>query len=111
RVAAYALACGSKTGTSLYLRLLGEGKVSREPSMQQAIESVRSGTPSERVFSTDQREFEKLPYAVFGYWCSPELRDAFVNHPVLEGNAGRARQGLATADDFRFLRLRWEVDP
>ncbi len=111
RVAAYALACGSKTGTSLYLRLLGEGKVSREPSLRQAIESVRSGTPSERVFSTDQREFEKLPYAVFGYWCSPELRDAFVNHPVLEGNAGRARQGLATADDFRFLRLRWEVDP
>ncbi len=111
RVAAYALAGGSKTGTSLYLRLLGEGKVSREPSLRQAVESVRSGTPSERVFSTDQREFEKLPYAVFGYWCSPELRDAFVSHPVLEGNAGHAAVGLQTSDDFRFLRLRWEVDP
>lgn len=111
RVAAYALASGSKTGSSLYLRLLGEGKTPREASLRQVIDCVRSGTPSERSFETDQREFEKLPYAVFGYWCSPELRDVFVNHPALEGTAGRARQGLATADDFRFLRLRWEVDP
>jgi len=111
RVAAYALASGSKTGTSLYLRLLGEGKTPREASLRQVIECVRSGAPTDRSFETDQREFEKLPYAVFGYWCSPELRDVFVNHPALEGAAGRARQGLATADDFRFLRLRWEVSP
>ncbi|RKH26129.1 BREX-1 system adenine-specific DNA-methyltransferase PglX [Corallococcus sp. CA041A] len=111
RVAAYALASGSKTGSSLYLRLLGEGKTSREPSLRQVVGCVRSGTPSDRSFATDQREFEKLPYAVFGYWCSPELRDVFVNHPALEGASGRARQGLASADDFRFLRLRWEVAP
>lgn len=57
----------------------------------------------------NQSEFQKLPYGVFGYWCSPELRNIFSACPTLEGNAATVRQGLATADDFRFLRLRWEL--
>ena len=31
--------------------------------------------------------------------------------PQLEGSAAEARQGLATGDDFRFVRTFWEVDP
>ncbi len=111
RVAAYALSTSAPTASSLYIRVVSEPRDARDKALQEAISNVRRGLPSGLVFETDQREFEKLPYAVFGYWCSPELRDVFVKNEALEGAVGRARQGLATADDFRFLRLKWEVDP
>ena len=42
---------------------------------------------------------------------SPSIRRLFTDLPQLEGSAAEARQGLATGDDFRFVRTFWEVDP
>ncbi len=104
---------------ALYLRLgLGGQEVSRdEPSLPDMgnPEHVAAALSAERVFSTDQREFEarSSPTPCSATGTRPELRDAFVNHPKSsKGTQGaRSKQGLATADDVRFLRLRWEVDP
>lgn len=111
RVAAYTLRSGQSTGTSTYIRSLEGTREEREARVPRVVASIRSGQDSEYVFETDHREFEKLPYAVFGYWCSKELRNVFVENPSLEQHCGHTRQGLATADDGRFLRLRWEVPP
>lgn len=112
RVAAYALSTPSRRAASAtYIRAYAMDRESRQPALEEGVRAIRAGTASARLFQTTQAEYEKLPYAVFGYWCSPQLRDVFVDNQVLEGNAGRARQGLATAADFRFLRLRWEVQP
>ncbi len=39
------------------------------------------------------------------------MRRLFIDFPPLEGNGAEVRQGLATGDDFRFVRAFWEVDP
>ena len=56
-------------------------------------------------------DLDAIPGAPLAYWMSSSLRRLFADLPALEGNAGAARQGLATGDDFRFVRAVWEVDP
>ncbi|MGV8073349.1 MAG: Eco57I restriction-modification methylase domain-containing protein [Syntrophobacteraceae bacterium] len=53
--------------------------------------------------------FRMVPNTPFAYWVSDRVRQAFVDHPLFEADGRTAKQGLATADDFRFLRLWWEV--
>lgn len=50
-----------------------------------------------------------LPGATLAYWAPPEFLELYGKFPLAEGRAGSARQGLITADDFRFVRLWWEV--
>jgi len=108
RTATYVLQTSRVKSASLFLRLLGQED--RECRFSETIHRLKAGLPVSNVYQTEQSEFAKLPYAVFGYWCSPEMRSAFVDLPRIEDNA-HVRQGLATADDFRFLRLRWEISP
>jgi hypothetical protein len=54
--------------------------------------------------------FQSLPSAPFAYWLTPGLQRVFVNFPPFASGNRDVRQGLATADDFRFLRVWWEVD-
>ncbi len=109
RTACYAMLTPSSTIDSIFIRVQGQG--GRHKRLVDAIEGIPRQSNSPSVFATPQTEFEKLPYAVFGYWCSSELRNAFLVLPSLEDSAGRVRVGLQTGDDFRFLRLRWEVPP
>lgn len=111
RVAAYALRTPRTAGPSTYIRAFLSGRDSREPLVTSAIAALRSDQAHQALFETSQVEFEKLPYAVFGYWCSVQLRNVFVQNAALEPIGGLVRKGLNTGDDFRFLRLRWEVAP
>ena len=111
RVAAYTLSCGLEAGVSTYIRSIDGTLREREERVRDVLSAIRAGESSPYLFRADQREFGKFPFAVFGYWCSAELREAFVDFPRLEGDWAHVRQGLATADDFRFLRLKWEVTP
>lgn len=54
--------------------------------------------------------FQSLPSAPFAYWLTPGLQRVFVNFPPFASGDRDVRQGLATADDFRFLRVWWEVN-
>ena len=110
RVAAYVVEMPPGTGSADYIRAMSTSdRASREPHLRAGVGALQKGAAHPSVFSTDQTEFEKLPYAVFGYWCSRQLRSAFVKLPMLEGNVAHARVGGQTSDDSRFLRLRWEV--
>lgn len=54
--------------------------------------------------------FAGIPGAPAAYWLDPALREVFEAHASIgESSTADVRQGLATADDFRFLRLWWEV--
>jgi len=55
-----------------------------------------------------QYVFNAIPGAPWVYWISNELRDLFTTLPLL-GEVAKPRQGLATSDNFRFLRCWWEV--
>ena len=56
-----------------------------------------------------QKDFEKIPGSPIAYWVSDKVREIFEKNQKL-GDIGEAKQGLATADNNRFLRLWNEVN-
>jgi len=50
-----------------------------------------------------------LPLHPFIYWIDSNTLRKFTSHPTAEPAAGVVRQGLATGNDFRFVRGIWEV--
>jgi hypothetical protein len=63
---------------------------------------------SYNTFDLDQAAFEAIPGEPIVYWLSDALRAAFATGKPL-GELTEPRQGLATADNARFLRQWWEV--
>ena len=60
-------------------------------------------------FETEQSNFNKIPGKPFAYWASKEILRVFSEGTEL-GKIIPIRQGLATADNNRFLRLWYEVN-
>ena len=61
-----------------------------------------------RFSQTSTDDFSKIPGAPIAYWVSNKLRDAFCKCPSISQLAP-PKQGLATADNDRFLRKWYEV--
>ena len=79
-------------------------------ALHDAVSGLRDGTPSD-VFAVDPVTFGQIPGSPFAYWVSESVRRLFEELPSFEGRGRTAKQGLATADDFRFIRASWEVSP
>jgi len=109
--AAYVVRASSPGPESVatFVRLLKDQD--RPAALADAISHSRAGTSDARVRRVAQAEFAALPQAPIAYSVGPTVRRLIKEGPALEGHAGEARQGLATADDFRFVRVFWEVDP
>jgi hypothetical protein len=60
------------------------------------------------VYRVKQRDFTAIPREPWVYWIPDDLRNLFETLPTL-GDVAQPRQGLATANNFRFLRGWWEV--
>ena len=61
-----------------------------------------------RYAITNQEKFLDIPGATIAYWISDTLIDSFVNGRTLKLD-GDTRQGMATSDNGRFLRVWFEV--
>ncbi|MDB2596165.1 BREX-1 system adenine-specific DNA-methyltransferase PglX [Pseudomonadales bacterium] len=72
--------------------------------------SVKLDGSNEKIYAVDAKEFFNVPGAPFSYWTSSAVRKVFGIDRQLENDFRTAKQGLATADDFRFVRLSWEVE-
>ena len=59
-------------------------------------------------FQINQKDFEKIPGMPIGYWASEKLLENF-EKGIKAGDLIEPRQGLATADNDRFLRQWYEV--
>lgn len=90
-----------------FLRLLADPD--KAGNLLASCISLRLGVDDERVFEVEPSAFKKVPGAPFAYWASEKVRSVFKTIPAFESSGRSARQGLATAEDFRFLRLSWEV--
>lgn len=64
---------------------------------------------NKNYYKADQKEFEKIPGSPIAYWVSDKVREIFEKNQKL-GDIGEAKQGLATADNDRFLRLWNEIN-
>ena len=61
-----------------------------------------------RYIVADQKQFEQIPGAPIAYWVSKKIRETFTNEPTVVG-CSKPTQGLATADNGRFVRSWFEV--
>lgn len=68
--------------------------------------AIRTG--GNNVFEVDPASFFKIPGAPFAYWVSEAVRSTFKCFPAFNNEQRTVKQGLATADDFRFIRVWWE---
>lgn len=61
-----------------------------------------------RYVVSDQKQFEQIPGAPIAYWISEKIRETFTNNLPLSAVC-KPTQGLATADNGRFVRSWFEV--
>lgn len=97
--AAYILSARPHQGEASFLRLLDE------PDKASAVYEGE-----DEPFNRQPDDFGHIPGSPAAYWLSPQLLRVFQEHRTLKATSGiDVKQGLATADDFRFVRLWWEV--
>jgi hypothetical protein len=89
-----------------YIRLSDfKGSANQAPKTLEAIGNRSCGW----FYEASQSDFEKIPGSPIGYWVSGKMIILFENNKSLS-TAGDAKQGLATADNNRFLRLWFEIN-
>lgn len=85
-----------------------EGKYIRLVNFNNAQWKEQEFFNDKNYYQATQKEFEKISGSPIAYWVSDKIREAFEKNKKL-GDIGEAKQGLATADNNRFLRLWNEV--
>ena len=95
--------------TQLFLQCFQNGMVI--PDVHQALMQDADRTRLPFAQWIHAQYFAYLPYHPFAYWASPALIRAFRSFPKFEADGRMASSGASTNDDFRFLRLWWEVPP
>jgi hypothetical protein len=89
---------------SVFLRCLDAAD--KGSALLGAVQGLTSaGSP--RRFEIDPAAFAAVPKHPFVYWVSPSIRSLFVGLPRFDARGRTPKQGLASADDFRFLRHWW----
>jgi hypothetical protein len=92
-----------------YFRLVKEpdGETKRR-RFEQALACIQNGQSDPVVFNYRQGDFDAIPGGPWVYWIQKKIRQ-FFNNFYKFGALAPIRQGLSTADNFRFLRFWWEV--
>ncbi len=72
------------------------------------------GIGSVRRFDRTREQLSEIPGTPFAYWLSEPVRGLFGDSEKFSGSEGtlvrQSKQGLATSDDFRFIRSWFEVE-
>ena len=90
----------------VYFRLVdGKNCTDKKDMFLRALREHTSMVYYQNVF---QSNFEKIPGCPVGYWVSPDILRIFTSNLALSAVCSPT-QGLATADNARFLRLWFEV--
>ena len=92
---------------TLFIRLLQHED--KGASLAERIAVLREGRADEDVYAVNPASFRQVPNSPFCYWVSERIRRLFKELPPFESEGRTVKQGLATADDFRFVRAWWEV--
>ena len=92
---------------TLFIRLLNQND--KGEALARRIAALREGLADEDVYAVNPESFRQVPNTPFCYWVSERIRRLFKELPPFESDGRTVKQGLATADDFRFVRAWWEV--
>src|SRR5690606_26436695 len=80
----------------------------KSAGLVEAISSSRQDASHPNLHRLDLQDFGSVFRFPWAYWLSSDMRQVLVDSPCVEDGLARVRVGLSTADNFRFLRLRWE---
>lgn len=106
--AAYCVQAGHAIGRAIAIRALRDAD--KESVIRQRIISLRSQPIDvEEVFVANIALLSRLPYQPFAYWMSPSFLKACTAEDTFAECGIHALVGLSSADNFRYLRLHWEV--
>jgi len=95
--------------TGVYFRLVREPDVeSKQLGFERAVSALRVGDAASAVYRYRQGDFAAIPGAPWVYWITSGLRRLFLTLPKLRETV-QTRHGMATINNFRFLRYWWEV--
>lgn len=94
---------------TVFLGLLNESN--KAVALSEAVNAFRSADQDSRVFVVEPSDFREVPGAPFSYWVSSSVRSTFRSNPPLESDGREVQSGASTMNDFRFLRLWWELIP
>lgn len=89
-----------------FLRLLADKD--KATSLLMSCTALRAAENDARVFQVAPESFRAVPGAPFAYWVNETVRQLFKKIPALESDYRTTKQGLASADDFRFVHVWWE---
>ena len=90
-----------------FLRLLSD--TDKGQALASACARLRMGDDDPCIFDVEPESFDGVPGKSFAYWVSESVRRVFKRLNPFESDDRTARQGLATAEDFRFVRAWWET--
>ena len=105
-VCAFVLGCKPEAHSGIYVRLddfKGDMDIQKY-YMQKAIGDPECGY----LYEANQASFTKIPGAPIAYWLSDDFLSIFTTGKLL-GTIADSKQGLATADNDRFVRAWFEV--
>ena len=92
---------------TVFLRLLAHDD--KPAALDQAVEQLRDGGASPDVHIVDPESFRQVPGSPSAYWVSEHVRRTFVRLPSFKEHGRDVLVGGQTSDDFKFLKLYWEV--
>jgi type II restriction/modification system DNA methylase subunit YeeA len=93
-----------KDGKGSFVRLSDfRGAASQAPKTLEAIQNTNCGW----FYTTNQKDFEKIPGSPIGYWLSKNIVKTFEAQSL--GHSMEIKQGLATGNNDNFLKLWQEV--
>jgi hypothetical protein len=106
--AAYCL-MPSHTDEAVFMRMFDVGE--KDSILDELVYSTNQGILNDRLYRVAPQTFRQIPGSPFAYWASPKTKQFFSTFSKLETSGRSARIGLSTKNDFRFVRLHWEIPP
>ncbi len=110
RAAAYAQ--GRSSGRSKHACFVRCNEAGDKPSfLIDQINALRHGSADAHTMLVDLETLNVIPGRPLAYWMPPKLLNSLATLPTFSAAGGTVQFGFSTKDDFRFLRLAWEIDP
>ncbi len=85
--------------------------VSKDSYLERCVSEVNTEKKASNTFIFSIESFRNVPNYTLCYWIPTKTLTLFTTLPPLESDTRKVERGLFTSDDFRYLRLVWEVPP
>lgn len=94
-----------------FFRLLKTPIDDKGEALAAQIAALNAAGHAEETFTLNPADLSLIPGSPFAYWVGDTIRKLFTTLPSMTASGISIQHGASTKNDFRFLRLWWEVPP